>query len=272
MSEPVASSRVAALRALRRRVLATEPPLSDALTRWALEEPGHAFLANPAAQLSYRALVRYVVEATAAWLGKPRSALRVLDWGCGKGHVSYLLREEGVAVVSCDRTGGGGDSAFGQRTPIVQHAGLEVVPLAHDVALPFADASFDATLSFGVLEHVPDDAGSLVELARVLRPGGLFFCFFLPYTASWTQRLAHLRGDRYHDRLYGRRQLRALLEGAGLEQLDWWFRQLLPKNSVRYPAPWRFERVDQLLTERTPLKYLATNVECVAAKPLAVAT
>lgn len=256
----------AALIALRRRVLTTRPPLSDALTTWAREDAGHAFLANPAAQLSYRALVRYVVDAAARWRGKPPAALRVLDWGCGKGHVLYLLREEGVPVVSADRTSGGGDSAFGQATPILRHAGIDVVPLTDDVTLPFGDATFDVVLSFGVLEHVPNDAASLRELARVLQPGGLFFCFFLPYTASWTQRLAHLRGDRYHDRLYGRRQLRALLTGADLRLLDLWFRQLLPKNSVRYPAPWAFERVDQWLTERTPLRYFATNVECVAVR------
>ncbi len=259
----------AALRALRRRVLTTQPTLDEALTRWAQEEAGHAFLANPAAQLGYASLARYVAEASASWLRASPPSLRVLDWGCGKGHVSYLLRKEGLQVVSADRIGGGGDSAFGQATPILRHAGIDVVPLTDDVALPFSEATFDVVLSFGVLEHVPNDAASLRELGRVLKPGGLFFCFFLPYTASWTQRLAHLRGDRYHDRLYGRRQLRGLLAGAGFTLLDLWFRQLLPKNSVRYPAPWAFERVDQWLTEHTPLKHFATNVECVAVKATA---
>jgi hypothetical protein len=39
-------------------------------------------------------------------------------------------------------------------------------------ALSFADRSFDALLSFDVLEHVPNYRAGLVEFARVLRPGG----------------------------------------------------------------------------------------------------
>ena len=39
-------------------------------------------------------------------------------------------------------------------------------------ALPYADASFDLILSHEVLEHVQDDAQSVAEIVRVLRPGG----------------------------------------------------------------------------------------------------
>jgi SAM-dependent methyltransferase len=39
--------------------------------------------------------------------------------------------------------------------------------------LPFADGSVDLVLCYHVLEHVPDDATAMRELARVLTPGGL---------------------------------------------------------------------------------------------------
>jgi arsenite methyltransferase len=39
-------------------------------------------------------------------------------------------------------------------------------------ALPFQDGAFDAALSVNVLEALPDRAGALAELRRVLRPGG----------------------------------------------------------------------------------------------------
>jgi hypothetical protein len=58
-----------------------------------------------------------------------------------------------------------------------------------------------------------------------------------------------------------------MVSTAGLELLDVWYRQLLPKNTVRYPFFRMFERVDQLVTEHTPLRVFATNIEFVSAKP-----
>ena len=40
-------------------------------------------------------------------------------------------------------------------------------------ALPFATGRFDSVSALDVLEHVADEAGTLAELHRVLRPGGL---------------------------------------------------------------------------------------------------
>ena len=39
--------------------------------------------------------------------------------------------------------------------------------------LPFADAEFDLVYSVAALEHVPNPGGTLAEVFRVLRPGGL---------------------------------------------------------------------------------------------------
>ncbi|MBD2681045.1 MULTISPECIES: bifunctional 2-polyprenyl-6-hydroxyphenol methylase/3-demethylubiquinol 3-O-methyltransferase UbiG [Nostoc] len=225
----------------------------------------HAFLTNPASQNIFLYLTEYVRAVLEYWFGTSLDKVRVLDWGCGKGHISFLMREMGVQITSCD-VGGGGDSAFNQITPIIEKAPLKVVPLEHLYLLPFSDASFDVVLSFGVLEHVPNDLASLGEIHRVLKPSGLFFCFFLPYYLSWTQNLAHLRGDFYHDRLYSQKMVKNLLKQTNFELLDFWHRQLLPKNSVSYPKYHVFESVDQWLTTNTPLKYTATNIEFVAVK------
>lgn len=48
-------------------------------------------------------------------------------------------------------------------------------------ALPFVDDSFDAVLSYDVLEHVQDPRKTLAEVFRVLKTDGVFLAVFPPY-------------------------------------------------------------------------------------------
>ncbi|PPS41574.1 bifunctional 2-polyprenyl-6-hydroxyphenol methylase/3-demethylubiquinol 3-O-methyltransferase UbiG [Chroococcidiopsis sp. TS-821] len=240
-------------------------PLNQRLINLSADLDSHAFLKNPASQNIYLYLTDYVSEFSSKWFKRSLDSLKILDWGCGKGFITFLLKEIGACVTSCD-VPGNVDSAFGQSTPILEAELLEVTCLDHPYLLPFEKESFDVVLSFGVLEHVPNDLESLREIHRILRRGGLFFCFFLPYCLSWTQRLAHLRGDFYHDRLYSKKQVKQLLAKSHFQLLDIWHRQLFPKNRVAYANYHQFELLDQWLTEKTPLKYIATNIEFVAHK------
>ncbi len=92
-------------------------------------------------------------------------------------------------------------------------------------ALPLATASVNLVLSSHVLEHIPDDAAAIAELARVLRPGGTAIVLVpcdphLPHTLSDPSldtpaaRLAAY-GHPYHYRIYGA-DLPARLAAAGL--------------------------------------------------------
>ncbi|MFN6499202.1 MAG: methyltransferase domain-containing protein [Nostoc sp. DedQUE01] len=251
--------------ALRHTHFQKHLPLNHQLIDLVGDIDSHTFLTNPASQNIFLYLTEYVKAVLEYWFRSSSNKIRVLDWGCGKGHISFLMREMGVQITSCD-VRGADDSAFDQITPIIEKASLKVVALEHPYLLPFNDGSFDVVLSFGVLEHVSNDLASLGEIHRVLKPSGLFFCFFLPYYLSWTQRLAHLRGDFYHDRLYSQKMVKHLLKQTNFELLDLWHRQLLPKNSVSYPKYHVFESVDQWLTTNTLLKYTATNIEFVAVK------
>jgi SAM-dependent methyltransferase len=192
-----------AVRALRRKVFSTNWPLDENITAVSATLASHKFLENPSGQNLYVYSTRFVKALSEQHFKRPFSDISVLDWGCGKGHVSKLLRDlEPRMLESCDIVTEKGDSAFGQETPILERFGIPVTPLEHEYVLPYESGSFDVVLSVGVLEHVPDDRASLTEISRILKPGGLFFCFFLPTHLSWTQKLAHLRGDFYHDRFY----------------------------------------------------------------------
>jgi ubiquinone/menaquinone biosynthesis C-methylase UbiE len=59
-------------------------------------------------------------------------------------------------------------------------------------ALPYDDASFDLVLSYDVLEHVEDPATSLLEIARVLRPGGAAWLIFPSYLGALSSHLDYL--------------------------------------------------------------------------------
>jgi SAM-dependent methyltransferase len=222
----------------------------------------HRFLGK-ATGLVYQLQIRELV-ALVGRLPASDGAGKILDWGCGKDHISHLLRVAGFAVTSCDLVSTVPDSAFAQETPILTEQAIGVVPLYHETELPFASSSFEAVTSFGVLEHVSNDSLSLAEIHLVLVPGGYFYCTFLPYRWSWTQFVSRLRGDAYHDRLYTERSIVTALLANGLAPDVVKHSQLLPKNS--FPRSLWIERIDDLLCSHTPLRYLATNLVVVARR------
>jgi hypothetical protein len=58
-------------------------------------------------------------------------SVQVIDWGTGKGHISYLLEKEGFQVTSCDVNQNAIDSTFGQITPIIDEQDINVIPLEY---------------------------------------------------------------------------------------------------------------------------------------------
>jgi len=242
--------------------VAYDPELAEIVRDY----PSHNKIANQASQNIFQYLTRYVKAICELHFGKPFRDISVLDWGCGMGQITYMLRKNGSDPMSCDIQRSADDSAFGQPTPIIENCNIDVIPLEHDFKLPFAGDSIDVVLSFGVLEHVANDLESLKEINRILNPNGLFFCFFLPYFLSWTQHLAHIRKDYYHDHLYKMKQVKGLLGKSNFELLDIWHRQLFPKNFVKYPKYRWFEKCDQFLTNYSFLKYFSTNIEFLGLK------
>ncbi|HEX4466147.1 MAG TPA: class I SAM-dependent methyltransferase, partial [Solirubrobacteraceae bacterium] len=157
---------------------------------------------------------------------------KVLDWGCGLGQMSSLLRRRGVDTVAYDYRP---DEADGKLHPLELRPEVEARFGDDHVALPYADDEFDAALSCGVLEHVADPAGSLRELRRVLKPGGTLYVYKLPNRASWTEWLARRLKGRvfYHgmapyDRLYSLSGARQLLAASGFVVFESRYANLLP--------------------------------------------
>lgn len=93
---------------------------------------------------------------------------RALDVGCGPGALSAALVDQlGAANVSAADPSAPFVEACRTRLP-----GVEVVE-AQAEALPFAQGTFDATLSQLVVNFMRDPEAGVREMVRVTRPGGL---------------------------------------------------------------------------------------------------
>jgi SAM-dependent methyltransferase len=154
---------------------------------------------------------------------------RGLDLGCGDGRLTRRLLARGgrrqIVGVEPD----------GAEAELAARAGIYVaVHVVGGDLVPEPDASFDWVLSNSVLEHIEGIEGVLREVARLLRPGGLFI-FTVPapefhealrgpllpwrsrqrYLSDLDARVAHLR---YWDAEEWRRRLAVC--GLRLEVAD----------------------------------------------------
>lgn len=159
-----------------------------------------------------------------------RPGAAVLDWGAGNGHFSTFLVRNGYRATGYSFEPF--DFVDALRDPTyVAVSGNPASP----VRLPFADATFDGVVSCGVLEHVREfdgnEAGSLAELARVLRPGGVFLCYHFPNATSWIEFASRLTpGKESHRYRFTERDIHTLASGAGLQIERIGRYQVLPRN------------------------------------------
>jgi 2-polyprenyl-6-hydroxyphenyl methylase / 3-demethylubiquinone-9 3-methyltransferase len=151
------------------------------------------------------------------WQGKT-----VLDLGCAGGFMAEALAARGAQVTGIDPAEGGIAAARA-------HARAQGLRICYDVsvgeALPYHTASFDAVVCVDVQEHVTDLHRVLAEVARSLRPGGLFL--FDTINRNLLARLATItvaedllrllpRGTHDPNMFIKPRELRAAMQGAGL--------------------------------------------------------
>jgi 2-polyprenyl-6-hydroxyphenyl methylase/3-demethylubiquinone-9 3-methyltransferase len=116
--------------------------------------------------------VAYFRKVLLETLGKDPRGLRVLDVGCGGGLLSEPFAAMGCEVTGIDQSLPTLDAASRH----AQASGLSIDYRQGDAgALPFADHSFDVVCCCDVLEHVDSPSAVIGEIARVLKPGGVFF-------------------------------------------------------------------------------------------------
>jgi len=139
---------------------------------------------------------------------------RIMEIGCGRGAGARLLQQEFQPAVL---------HAFDLDERMIRLAGRYLQGESKDkiclyvgdaMTLPYRDGVLDAVFGFGVLHHLPDWRQGLREIARVLKPGGIYFLeeFYPQFYLNFLARRLFLHPE--HDRFYSH-DLRAALAEAG---------------------------------------------------------
>jgi len=140
---------------------------------------------------------------------------RILEIGCGRGAGAKIIRR-----------------AFRPAALHAQDLDMEMIRKARRylkaadgktislsvgdaVRLPFKALSLDAVFGFGFLHHVPDWQAALVEIARVLKPGGVYFIEEL-YPALYQNFIARRIVVHPRDNRFVGPDLKAALNRTGL--------------------------------------------------------
>ncbi len=142
---------------------------------------------------------------------------RVLEVGCGQGHLTKALATRGADVI-----------------------GIDANPQAHEVAgddrvvymraeqLDFDSDEFDFIVSVHAIEHIPDLEAALSEMGRVLKPGGKAVFIYpaepiMGLYAVPTSVILHgtpFKARQVHCQKLWPAKLRRLTESLGLRQVS----------------------------------------------------
>lgn len=157
------------------------------------EAPDRSFIGHR--DILTRSLARYKFVA-------PLLRGVTLEIGCGRGYGFEVIQDSRIAPVGLD---------ISLRFLADVRKRFSAIPLVNGsgTLLPFADHSFDAIISFEVIEHADDDVTFLTEIRRVARPDA-------PIAISTPNRLvasgdAERPLDLFHVREYTSGQFQELL-------------------------------------------------------------
>ena len=195
--------------------------------RWLREQPDSQVLVrdsyydDPLADAAerYRASGEWREIRRLLGAGSGRTALEI---GAGRGIASYAMARDGFTVTALEPdpselVGGGAIRNLAAETGLP----IDVVEV-HSETLPFVDAAFDVVFARAVLHHVADLSGALGEVARVLKPGGVFLGVREHVISRDEDLPAFLQSHPLHARYGGEHAYRlaeylAAIEGSGLK-------------------------------------------------------
>lgn len=161
---------------------------------------------------------RRILDGLIERVVRPPKDARILELGAGTGHNLAMLSRFGTVEAS-------------ELDPVARELASERLGReVKEAALPdlsmFPADSFDLIALLDVLEHVPDDKGSLAAIKTRLKPGAALLLTVPANPWMWSAHdVAH-----HHHRRYRRGEIEKLAREAGYE-----IELLSPFNSLLFP-------------------------------------
>lgn len=175
----------------------------------------------------HRVVIRTIEAQILSEVELPRP---ILDIGCGDGHFGSVLFPAGAEV--------GLDPGIADLSEARRRGVYGLLTAADSGVMPFGDARFGSVVSNCVFEHIPAIEATIAEIARVIRPGGVFattvigehFREFLTDASVW-RRFGLAAAHRAYVDWFNRKAVhfhfdspaiwRGRFEAAGFEVLRW---------------------------------------------------
>jgi ubiquinone/menaquinone biosynthesis C-methylase UbiE len=147
---------------------------------------------------------------------------RILDIGCGTGFNMTHLQRLGCNQIT------GLDFSPDALAYCRSHKLRELIH-GDAAKLPICNAYYDIVLTLDIIEHLKDDHGALLEVYRILKPGGSLIVFVPAFEFLWSfqDEISH------HQRRYTVKELREKVSQAGFQP-----GKLTYVNSLLFPIVW----------------------------------
>src|SRR5882724_5509790 len=113
----------------------------------------------------------------------------VLELGAGPGAATQELARLAARVTSLEY-----DHGLAAKLGVRMNGSKAAVIQGDAATLPFADGTFSSAIAILMLHHLRSNElqdRAFAEIARVLRPGGVFLAFEIP--DAWLHRVGHIR-------------------------------------------------------------------------------
>ncbi|MEQ1753640.1 MAG: class I SAM-dependent methyltransferase [Micropepsaceae bacterium] len=108
---------------------------------------------------------QFVLDPVMLPLALNSAAQSAIDIGCGEGRFCRMLKQHGISATGIDPT-----PTLVARSRELDPLGTYVLAEAEN--LPVANATYDLVVSYLSLIDIPDIGAAILEMVRVLKPGG----------------------------------------------------------------------------------------------------